>query len=127
MKKSILIQNELIADFMQYERNRLKYFIPQHGYINSESLWKDMFPSEHLKFHKSWNWLMPVLQKIESIDYDTLISNFQVTISVDSKNITNIFIGDASNTVETKLQAVYKAVVEFIEWYNKKQSENEKI
>lgn len=124
MERTVIVKNELIADFMGYERDKWKYFIPEHGYISTDGLWKDMFSSEHLKYHKSWAWVMPVLQRIESIDYDTLISNFQVTVSTDSKNISNVFIGDAENAVETKLQAVYKVVVEFIEWYNRKQSEN---
>jgi hypothetical protein len=47
-----------------------------------------------LKFHKSWDWLMKVVDKIESLDYFSELEN-------------------------TKLEATYKATVVFIEWHNK--------
>lgn len=45
-----------------------------------------------LKYHSSWNWLMPVVEKIES---------FNLTVTVK------------------KITFTHSAVCEFIDWYNK--------
>ena len=73
-----------------------------------------------LKYHTSWDWLMPVVEKIESLGYNTLISNFQIQISTNNKeniqkNIVNLFC----NKQSPKIENLYEAVITFIKWYNK--------
>ncbi len=80
-------------------------------------------------YHKYWDWLMPVVDKIEDvsegfkwvevewISYTFQIENKSVTIwkhsdRFDSKRIIEI-------NGNTKREATYKAVVEFINQYNK--------
>jgi len=86
---------------------------------------------EDLYFHVSWDWLMVVLDKIESIDeelevfggnfikvsYSVQIENTSVTIwkhsdRFDSKRIIEV-------NGESKRRTTYNAVVEFINQYNK--------
>ena len=107
MAKSIKVYNELIAEFMKYERDKLCYFIPKHAKVNSRGEWIDTFPSEHLKFHKSWDWLVPVLEKIFSLPDYQEYADVKYQLS------------------RLDLDATHKAAVKFIEWFNKKQWENE--
>jgi hypothetical protein len=78
-----------------------------------------MFDSEHLKFHKSWDWLMPVVYKIEQLGYFIMINKW-----------TSIYTEDKPpkviNTIQkySKLENTYNSVVNFIEWYNKKEWKN---
>ena len=66
---------------------------------------------DELLFDKSWDWLMPVVDKIENETSTTFnIENDNVHISGDFK--LSIF-------EHSKIESVYKAVVEFIKYYNK--------
>lgn len=72
------------------------------------------FYGEDLGNEIDFNRLMPVVEKIEAIDNDDLIIEIRFRlchIEYDEFGIRN-FVG------ETKIQSVYKAVVEFIKWYN---------
>ena len=87
--------NELIAEFMGIEEAYnpngndwvLKKTTPD---INGDTDILECCKSNDLKYHSSWDWLMPVVEKIYSIDAD--IDFF--------KNIS--------------LEDTYKAVVQFI-------------
>ena len=68
-----------------------------------------------LRFHKSWDWLMPVVDKIENgfhWNHEIHIHNghCMITNFMDNK----IFMG-------SKINATYNAIIEFIKWYNKHQ------
>jgi len=76
-------------------------------------------------YHSSWDWLMPVVEKIESIfndDYLTItirdnkctIENEQQTINIKSSH-------DSAN----KFTAIYSACLKFIQWYNKQPSKSQ--
>ena len=82
--------------------------------------------SNDLKFHTSWDWLMLVVEKIEKIE--TFIVNVKIHTGEYSIYIYNqeaynngdynkydYFYADWE---EDKLKGIYKAVVEFIKWYN---------
>lgn len=63
-----------------------------------------------LQFHTSWEWLMPVVEKIEDIGCELTQTNGECTISFDD------YYNETSS--KTRFHATYQAVVEFIEWYN---------
>jgi hypothetical protein len=74
---------------------------------------------KYMKFHSDWNWIMQVVEKIESFIFDDdMYYNFQilggcyVTI-IDSK--TNEF---GSYSSSTRLLTVYQACIDFVKWYN---------
>jgi len=76
------IKNKLIGEFMGvYSR--------KYGFDY------DKIGNKGINYHKSWDWLMPVVQKIYSIDDN--IDFFK----------------------DINLETTYKAVIEFIEEYNK--------
>ena len=100
--------NKLIAEFMG-----MTYYIP-----NDDSLMVEkapigvlVTPTKSLKYHESWDWLMPVVQKIESLGYVFIIQGGKAEYGeMISEN--RCFIA------EDKLSSTYKAVVEFIKENN---------
>jgi len=66
---------------------------------------------EDLNFHSSWEWLMQVVEKIESIGGTQIFIN-GISCEIIFKGIV---ISKHSNT---KIESVYNACVEFILWFN---------
>ena len=102
--------NKLIAEFMggytPYERfgNSTEYYY-NGGYVYLNDM----------HFHSSWDWLMPVVDKIESLR-DENGNAYRFTIDMGNAQIegTNIEIVGGS----CKLDTTYQAVVEFIKDQN---------
>lgn len=161
-RKEIQQYNQLIAEFMGYEKVTVGYyggddetewqrnnqdFMRETGmddigdYIVNvkEKRWFDWHA---VKYHTSWNWLMPVITKIEDIDegmYPPSKNNFHFFIC---KRYTRViykwddyFKEIGPNNYEDhfdsfkeykhslfdndKLKSTYHAVVDFIKWYKK--------
>jgi hypothetical protein len=98
--------NRLIAEFMGIDQVDIDYHEDSNG---------------ELKYHTSWDWLMPVVEKIESLEDENKckLYNFQseqcfVTIVVNHTG-EDIVEVDADN----RLDATYQAVISFIKFYNK--------
>ena len=104
--------NKLIAEFLSLKMHpcetieKLK-FLP----IEERGLYNGYFIDE-LKFHSDWNWLMEVVEKIESLGYRIEIVKHICRIYLSNKE--TIIISE--NT--PKIESVYLACVEFIKWYN---------
>ena len=90
---------------------------------------------EELLYHKSFDWIMPVVDQIESIK-DEYHGRFGVYISSNTCTIqaTNFRpdkrIPDPPHyfdmaTADTKLDAVWHVVVRFIKWYNTRKNEKD--
>ena len=70
--------NKIIAKFMGFEiKNKINYIPPSlpNCMKNAEHLKADK--SENLPFHNDWNWLMEVVEKIESLEYKVDISKWE--------------------------------------------------
>jgi len=66
---------------------------------------------QDMKYHASWDWLMPVIKKVNEVtEYDDY-----------NKNRLHIqrVLDDCINENAVGFQVVYEAVVEFIKLYNK--------
>jgi hypothetical protein len=106
--------NELIAGFMAMTCTRIgddEY--EEFGWLPSlpHSNW--CFESAP-PFDKSWDWLMPVVEKINS-GYGTInIDSDSVFVHSENDLLTHIY----DNQSGSKIGAVYAAVVFFIKWYN---------
>ena len=109
--------NKLIAEFMEINvvtiddvrKNKNPYISSADGYLEDD-----------LKYHCSWDWLMPVVEKIECTktdDEDNSDRFFNVMIEVFECNINGRDICICENG-NTKLEATYRAVVKFINQYN---------
>lgn len=75
---------------------------------------------EELKFHYSWDWLMPVVEKIESIPFAYHTSVRYPMVCIMNKVceiILHDFIDDFAFPGDSKTQATYNTIVKFIEWH----------
>lgn len=95
--------NKLLAEFMGYIDNGCS----EEGFLISPITNYDEDICE-LKYHSDWNWLMQVVEKIESFKGDKDVIHW-------SRNNRTIF--DLKLT-ECKIQTVYKACTEFVKWHN---------
>ncbi len=111
--------NKIIMGFLGQTEE--PYYLPQFGYILSNGDWKDTFIENELKFHKSFDWLMCVVEKIEDIECSETSTEmvgyhlFDVEIR---QNVCTIHGADIEESSSDKIDNVYNAVVEFIIWYN---------
>lgn len=126
--------NKLIAEFMgYYQPAEVKDDLFSFEVYSSLDECKKDYPKDEIstyynddienfqlvdepKYDESWDWLMPVVEKIESLNYTTSIYHLPRTL-----NTVKIFSAGADVVGvngETKMQSLYKAVVEFIKWYN---------
>jgi len=97
--------NKLIAIFMgaKYCNDDTKEF-PKGYYMHDKF---DGLESKDLCFHSSWDWLIPVINKIYSIN-DYYIYKHKTSGQFENE----VFIN-------TKfIEVTYESVVEFIQWYN---------
>ena len=126
--------NKIIAEFMGFT------FEKNIGYYDNEMLLEQIVYEQQngncfdeLLFNKDWNWLMAVVEKIEN----TKIKDYSISTDItDDKTFINVWhYGDGgkwsiliSNLNEeykdfNKMQRTYKAVVKFINFYNKQKEE----
>ena len=112
--------NKIIAEFLSVKIHPCETienfkFLP----IEERGLYNGYFIDE-LKYHEDWNWLMVVVEKIESIEYGI----YQVDILQEGCKILErcrLLIDNRVGKLEsdtTKIESVYLACVEFIKWYN---------
>lgn len=105
--------NKLIAEFMGATFFKDGSYDEYPKEMKGE-VWGDQIDN-FLKYHTSWDWLMPVVEKIEGLPPVPDKDKYEVNIDGCYCEIGAFFI---QVTGETKLQATYAAVVGFITWYN---------
>jgi hypothetical protein len=116
--------NVLIAEFMgaKYDKDTSfpihpdDLWLPFHGICN----WTKKH-SKTLQYHLSWDWLMPVVEKIEKIgetdtNYGTLCD-----ITTNHISIGDITLDHKNKDYDTKIEGTWKAVIIFIEKFNEEQ------
>lgn len=141
--------NKLIAEFMGYEYMTTQEIMDWLGLKTTKRF--DRVKSEHkptmkkgddvmfddfFEYHKSWNWLMPVIEKIESTDCSefaytweglegteynfsypkVMIEGKECWVYFDQQLDPYLTIADFKEG--SKLENTYNGVVEFIKWYN---------
>jgi len=98
--------NKLIAEFLELKKKEFKsgsinyYHIDYHVY--DEKYHWTWYEGEELSFDKSWDWLMPVVEKIHHLEYEHEDNMENIENALDTKSITD----------------TYKAVIKFIKEYN---------
>jgi hypothetical protein len=110
--------NKLIAEFMG--ESYTKRQIPAWAFRLYDF---DTLPYAGYEYHTSWDWIMPVVEKIENEGFDSRIHGYNsdggfLCDFVDFENNE----ASCSTSYESKIEAVYKAVVQFITWYNSQTS-----
>ena len=118
--------NKLIAKFMGWERDDFSldgYIIPKNWNSHHDLCQDfDSLSPKDMMFHNSWDWLMPVVDKIEDT-CSTNLHKYSANQMIKEKYTFEIlsYSNNFGNTTygKNKLQVIYKGVVEFIKWYNK--------
>ena len=117
-QKEIIEGNTLIAEFMEYFEKSIAF--AQRKKIKYD--WKkDLIELESLTYHKSWDMLMPVVDKTEESDtpyYIEIVEQHCYIYNIDlcdDKKQDAFIITDG----KTKIESVWNAVIKFIK-QNKK-------
>lgn len=109
--------NKLIASFLGWEKDT------EDSYILPDNLSDPFYKIDTryiLEFDTDWNWLMEVVDKIESLGYGFNITIGDATVLQNHSAIYSTLIYRIDGT--KKLEAVYKTCVEFIKWYNQQKN-----
>ena len=133
-EQEIIEGNKSIAIFLEYKEG-FPHYVDEYGYNqcaegfdipdkNHESHFDDkddhQFSLIQLEFHSSWNWLMPVVEKIESLGFDTRIQGITEDTFYQICEITDIVNNEITyQKTNSKILSVWLTVIEFIEWCNK--------
>lgn len=98
---NILEGNKLIAAFMEHYHINDGYYrvTPQKCYH-----------LEELQYHSSWDWLMPVIEKIDQT-YEVSIIGNECEIAENGYEWKSI----CKSSSESKIDAVYQTIVKFIQ------------
>lgn len=113
--RTIEDNNKLIAEFMGLVRSSVvdRYWTEK----NSEGIGVGQL--KELRYDTDWNWLMKVVDRINALNNVLSINENYVYITNNERSevLVDVVAGDM-------LEATYRAVVEFINYYNK---QNDKI
>jgi len=110
--------NKLIAEFMGLKVEGRLVIANESIKSNNERFLHHCSISM-AKYHISWDWIMPVVDKIEDMDVVASVQIEQPTIYIWKSSEESTFEDICIDIYDrTKLEAVYKAVIEFIQWYN---------
>lgn len=118
-QKEINEGNKLIAEFIGFEYNRS---LPAHGGGVLMTL-----TIEDCRYHSSWDWLMPVVEKITGLKYKT--DNENVFDNSDTAHLRTFGMKNEAGEFMVRfnrfglfcspqlINATWLAVVAFIKWY----------
>ena len=128
--ENIIENNKLIAEFLvNNEGNLVKIRDGVYSTIDDNEVPDNDLTINDLKYHEDWNWLMRVVEKIENLQDENNCAIYNVQTE---QCFVEIIINHTSETIvevdsNSKIQAVYRACVEFIKWYNKQNKNNESL
>lgn len=143
-QEEILEGNKLIADFMELKYGIKEYLIDNGDEFNykfeksySPFIFTDILPKSNnlkgykyakyfekfdethntlLHYHSSWNWLIPVFQKIEKLGYGFAIMQDEVEIFESGYQWITHSLETTIN--KTLIEAAFICCADFIEQYN---------
>jgi hypothetical protein len=116
MNKEIWEGNMLIAEFHGWKRATDN---TGRGLWNYPDWDKEHWDSYQFAYHKSWNWLMKVIDII-SIQFDVRITYMSEALHVTYIERRDVFDNEISSMGGMKpIENTWHAVVNFIKWYNK--------
>ena len=126
---NIIENNKLIAEFLEWEFDDLSetFETPFLKLVEPQAFGDEQFSCKlqdfELEFHSDWNWLMSVVEKIENLQDENNCAIYNMQIE---QSFTEIIDNHTSETIiydidaDSKIEAVYNTVIEFIKWYNNK-------
>ena len=115
-KEKITDNNKLIAEFMGVNVITIDDIRANKNPIQSSA---DGYLKEDLEYHTSWDWLMPVIEKIEDEEdcefriTDDWSDKKTFTCSISARRDGEVIVR-GSQASDNKLKAYYLAIVKFI-------------
>jgi len=110
--KEILENNKLIAEFIE----DIFHKEIEIGMKIYKNVWEhDGKHYQNLIYHKDWNWLMPILNRIGKILFE----------NKDICRERAIYFQDW-NLIDLNIEEIWETCVDFIKWYNQNKK-NERI
>lgn len=108
--------NRLIAEFMGLKIRWAEYPDPSLNRLEvDKGYWTECL------YHSSWDWLMPVVEKICYIEISDQYVRIEIVpggyVKIENLKDTPIFTNVAKEG--SLIAAIWKAVVKFIQWHNK--------
>lgn len=95
--------------------------ITEVEYLRGNVLIRDFMEEPEIpvrcKYHLSWDWLIQVVEKIESLGKSVLIENYSVLITYSHNQNPREKRLYIFKHEETKIEACWLAVIEFIKWH----------
>jgi outer membrane phospholipase A len=142
---SIDDKNAFIAKFMGYKRvtvgysgteeetgwqrdneqwmNKVGITMVGHYYVDVDN--DEWVHCEDVNYDKSWDALMPVVEKIEAMEWCIRIENWPKKFKSPYKELYSVWMWldpeecpEIQTYSDSKIEAVYNAVYQFITWYN---------
>ena len=126
-KEEVIKNNILISEFLS-RRGKIRKDLFWINGISGHISGLAWFKTNESKYHSSWDWLMPVVEKIETMGYqvDLLSRKLPIELSATDKDHTCLIWNDEHTvkvtevgSVISKHDAAYNGVIDFIKWYNK--------
>lgn len=113
--------NALIAEFLGL---KLGWWIPQKKPLTDDKKqWCDLsgntflgtsaYYTNQLRFHETWEWLLPVLEKIRQVD-----PKVKFTIAPEEVKIYNKSCKFFEKSHRSTITMTYNVIVSYIKWYN---------
>jgi hypothetical protein len=114
-KKSLEIEanNKLIAEFMNgnVKKGGIVDINPNFAPSNIEG-----YNITNSRYNSSWDWLMPVVEKIESEGYFVDVKTKMCSISRDNKGNSDSYLVKAIFGDDSKIQKLYDCVVSTVKF-----------
>ena len=102
--------NILIAEFMDFKKDSDGLYLIDDYSLRADNEFQATYINE-MKYSSSWDWLMPVINKIDSY------VNEKLSFSKLDDYRTNWAMIDRPS--KYPISRVYEQVIQFIQWYNK--------
>lgn len=101
-------------------------WLPIHGICRHDTV--EIGRGKTLHYHDRWDWLMPVVEKIEMLPCDKTTDQFYLRVEYDNREDFKGWyytleqfvrtIKSPDYRYKTKIEACYIAVIEFINYHN---------
>ena len=114
--------NKLIAEFMGGAQKEDQMYLPNHA--------AECYKANCLAYHSSWDWLMPVVEKVTSLTKEKRYIppgkylEYKEQRDKYDEQWEKLFDYQAYNFFSGEIKSIYQAIVEFIKWYNSNKDNN---
>ena len=108
-------ENKLIAEFIgiRGEYNEDEKVV----YLESDIDGRGIYAFSDMKYHTSWDWLMPVVERC-FVKWEFQSNNGQNKFVGTFADLNGVVRNNMVTIGKTLIESHYKAVIGFIKWYN---------